>query len=60
MHQEQLFPMIRGYVKEMLNGYIKTEELNHMEQYIVPASLNDDQGIMGALELGRRALAESR
>lgn len=60
MHQEQLFPMIRSYVKEMLNDYIKTEELKNMESYIVPASLNDDQGIMGALELGRRAHAESR
>ncbi len=60
MHQEQLFPMIRSYVKEMLGGYIKTEELDNMESYIVPASLNDDQGIMGALELGRRALAESK
>lgn len=60
MHQEQLFPMIRSYVKEMLNDYIKTEELKNIESYIVPASLNDDQGIMGALELGRRALEESR
>lgn len=60
MHQEQLFPMIRSYVREMLGGYIKTEELDNMESYIVPASLNDDQGIMGALELGRRALAESK
>lgn len=60
MHQEQLFPLIRSYVKEMLNDYIKTEELKNIESYIVPASLNDDQGIMGALELGRRALEESR
>lgn len=58
MHQEQLFPMIREYVKEMLNGYLKTEELEDLEHYIVPASLNDDQGIMGCLELGRRALCE--
>ncbi len=60
MHQEQLFPKIRTYVKEMLNGYIKTSQMDHMESYIVPASLKDDQGIMGALELGRRAVAESR
>lgn len=58
MHQEQLFPMIRGYVKEILNGYIKTEEMEHLDSYIVPASLNDDQGIMGCLELARRATAE--
>lgn len=56
MHQEQLFPMIRSYVKEMLNGYIKTEEIENIDSYIVPASLNDDQGIMGCLELARRAL----
>lgn len=60
MHQEQLFPMIRSYVKEMLGGYIKTDELENMDNYIVPASLNDDQGIMGALELGKRALAERK
>ena len=56
MHQEQLFPMIRAYVKELLNGYIKTKELDSMEQYIVPASLQDNQGIMGCLELARRAV----
>ena len=47
--------MIRKYVAEMLNGYIKTKELQNMDTYIVPASLNDDQGIMGCLELARRA-----
>lgn len=56
MHQEQLFPLIRGYVKELLAGYIKTKQLDDMEHYIVAPSLNDNQGIMGALELGRRAL----
>lgn len=55
MHQEQLFPMIRSYVMEMLNGYVRTVEMEHMESYIVPASLNDNQGIMGCLELARRA-----
>ena len=55
MHQEQLFPKIRSYVKKMMNGYIKTKEMADLDHYIVPASLHDDQGIMGALELGRRA-----
>ena len=55
MHQLQLFPLIRKYVTEILNGYIKTKELADMDNYIVPASLNDDQGIMGCLELARRA-----
>ena len=56
MHQEQLFPMIRQKVKEMLNGYIKTKELEDMDNYIVPASLHDDQGIMGCIKLGLNAL----
>lgn len=60
MHQEQLFPLIRKYVSEMLNGYIKTAELEDMEHYIVPASLHDDQGIMGCLELARRAMDENQ
>lgn len=55
MHQEQLFPLIRKKVTEMLGGYIQAEELEDMDRYIVPASLNDNQGIMGCLELAARA-----
>lgn len=58
MHQMQLFPLIRKKVTEYLGGYVNTEELSDMEHYIVPASLHDDQGIMGCLELGRRALED--
>lgn len=58
MHQMQLFPLIRKKVTEYLGGYVNTEELSDMEDYIVPASLHDDQGIMGCLELGRRALED--
>ena len=58
MHQEQLFPLIREKVLEKLGGYVQAEELEHMEKYIVPASLHDDQGIMGCLELAKRAFEE--
>lgn len=56
MHQEQLFPAIRVYVKELLAEYITTDEIKNLDTYIVPASLNDDQGIMGCLQLGRLAI----
>lgn len=56
MHQEQLFPMIRSYVLEMLNGYLQTDELKDIDHYIVSASLNDNQGIMGCLELAKRSM----
>lgn len=55
MHQEQLMPLIRKKVTEMLGGYIQTEALSDMDSYIVPASLNDNQGILGALKLGMDA-----
>ncbi len=57
MHQEQLFPLIRQKVTQLLGGYVQAEELEDMERYIVPASLHDDQGIMGCLELARREIA---
>lgn len=60
MKQERLFPMIRNYVKEMLGGYIKTAEMEDLEHYIVPASLEEKQGIMGCLELARRALEDAK
>lgn len=56
MHQEQLFPLIRKNFKELLNGYIDTKELNDLDSYIVPPALNDNQGIMGAIQLALLAL----
>ena len=55
MHQEQLFPLIRKKFKELVNGYILTKEMDDLDNYIVPASLNDDQGIMGAVKLAMDA-----
>lgn len=54
MHQESLLPRIRSYVKEELNGYLATEEMADLDHYIVPYSLQDNQGILGCIELGKR------
>ncbi|RKM57773.1 ROK family protein [Butyrivibrio sp. XB500-5] len=51
MNQEQLFPLIREKTLKQLAGYINTKELEDIDNYIVPASLNGDQGIMGAVKL---------
>lgn len=51
MHQTQLYPLIRKKTAELLNGYVKTPELQDLEHYIVPPALNDDQGIMGCIRL---------
>ena len=55
MHQEQLMPMIRSQVEKLLNGYLDTKELHDLEHYIVLPSLNDNQGIMGAIKLAMDA-----
>jgi len=55
MHQQKLFPLIRKQVVEMLGGYIKTPELTDIDNYIVPNSLDDNQGILGAMQLGYEA-----
>jgi len=52
MHQTQLMGRIRSYVKKLLGGYLVTKELADLETYIVLPSLNDNQGILGALKLG--------
>ena len=58
MGQSQLFPLIRKYVLENVNGYLDTKELRNINAYIVPAALNGNQGIMGALELAEMAAAD--
>lgn len=58
IHQTQLFPLIHSYVAKKLAGYIQTDELANLADYIVPASLGDDQGVLGALVLARNAIAK--
>ena len=56
MHQTQLMEKIRSYVKDMIGGYLVTKELEDLESYITLPSLNDNQGILGALKLGMEEL----
>ncbi len=52
MHQTQLFKLIREKFCILMNGYVKTKELENLDDFIVPESLNGEQGIKGALWLG--------
>ena len=51
MKQQHLLPMIRKDVKKLLNGYIRSSAIEDIDHYIVPASLNDNQAVMGCLKL---------
>jgi len=60
MKQSQLFPLIRAEVKKILNSYISKDEINNInENYIVPPTLGDNAGLIGALSLGIKALEET-
>lgn len=56
MHQTQLYPLIWEEYKKIMNGYIDTKEVRDIENYIVAPTLNDNQGILGCLELAKREL----
>lgn len=51
MHQEQMLPLIRQEVRRQMHGYIQTKQMEKLDEYIVPVSLNDNQGVMGAVQL---------
>ena len=56
MHQEKLIlPRVHKRYKELLNGYIETEQTMNPEKYIVYQSLNDNQGLLGAAVIGMNA-----
>ena len=56
-HQEQMMPMIRKEVERQMGGYIQAKGMKDLDHYIVLPSLNDNQGIMGALKLAVDELA---
>lgn len=57
MHQEQLFPLIRKRVQELLNGYVRVPEiLDRIDEFIVPPGLGDRAGVLGGIALARRLL----
>lgn len=56
MHQKQLLALIRNEVYRQLGGYIQTKELSDLEKYIVLPQLGENQGVLGAIQLGVEAI----
>jgi fructokinase len=55
MKHRVLFPLIRGKVRGLLNGYITNPVLSGtMEEYIVAPGLGNRSGVFGALALAKR------
>jgi len=59
MHQQQMLPLIRREVHRQLRGYIQGKGLDDLDRYIVPVSLGDNQGVMGAVKLAMDAYVEN-
>ena len=57
-HQEQMLPLVREEVHRQLGGYLQGKALDDLSTYIVPVSLNDNQGVMGAVKLAMDACTE--
>ncbi|HZE28226.1 MAG TPA: ROK family protein [Terriglobales bacterium] len=52
MQQEQLFPMVRQDLAQLLNGYIRASAvLGEIDQYVVPPQLGNRAGVLGAMVL---------
>lgn len=58
-HQEQMLPLVRQEVKRQLGGYLPGSALENLDSYIVPVSLHDNQGVMGAVKLAMDAASSS-
>ena len=59
MDQRQLFPLIHNNVYSMLNGYLQSKQiLENMDQYIVPPSLGNQAGVLGAIALAQEVMVK--
>lgn len=59
-HVPALLPLVREKLAALLNGYLSTPELAHMESYIVEPACGGDQGVLGAIALADDVLRCSR
>lgn len=60
MKQPSLLKLVRQETMAQLNRYVQGKGLEDPESYIVAPSLNDDQGILGALKLAMDAREEMK
>jgi fructokinase len=60
MSQPHVLPLVRTKLLETLNGYIQAKALiDDIESYIVPPSLGNQSGVLGAIALGMKAVVDA-
>ncbi|EGC40286.1 hypothetical protein DICPUDRAFT_96285 [Dictyostelium purpureum] len=62
LNRSILYEIVREETIKILNSYIKTKYLTpeHINQYIVQSPFGSNAGLVGSLELARRALIDSK
>jgi fructokinase len=61
MNEPSLLPLVRSRVQVLASGYFDAPELGDaIDDHIVPPALAGRAGVLGALELARRAVADAR
>lgn len=54
MDQEQLFPLVRKNVLELLNGYVQSPAIiDRIDDFIVPPALGNKAGVLGSIALAQ-------
>jgi fructokinase len=54
-----LFPAIRRKTVDLLNGYIRVDKITgQIDEYVVPAQLGDNAGVLGGIALAVQAAAQ--
>ena len=60
-HRERMLGLVRAGTVELLAGYPQHRELDHhIDRYVAAAGLGADAGVLGGIELARRAAADAR
>jgi fructokinase len=60
MAQGALFPLVRGKVQQLLQGYVQSPAiLDQIDRYIVPPGLGDRSGVLGAFALAQQRIAQA-
>ncbi len=60
MSQEEIFPMVRRKVVDLLNGYVRSPDiLEKIDQFIVPPGLGGRAGVLGSIALAMQAASQS-
>lgn len=58
MQRTDLFPMVRQEFRDALGGYLRSTPAAETDTYIVPPALGNRAGVLGALALGLREVAD--